>query len=148
MKYGKVILAGLIATAAMTTFMLIAPFIGLPKMNMGELLGALLWDNKVLGWMAHIIMGIVFAFIYCMVFNQWIPAINYTLRGMLYGIIIYIMSQIVFTTINLLGEYNYAMKESMALAGFGYMLAGIIYGATLGTIVKGHKVTKAVFPSY
>ena len=148
MKYAKVIVAVLIATAAMTAFMLIAPLIGLPKMNMGELLGALLWDSKVLGWIAHVVMGIVFAFIYTTRFNQWIPVINYTLRGLLYGIVIYIMSQIVFTTINLLGEYTYDMKENMALASFGYMLAGMIYGATLGTIVKGQKITKAVFPSY
>lgn len=147
MKYAKVIGAGLVATAAMTAFMLIAPLIGLPKMNMGELLGALFWDSKVLGWIAHVVMGIIFAFIYSSIFNQWIPAINYTMRGTLYGIVIYIMSQIVLTTINLLGEYSYAMKEDMALAGFGFMIAGMVYGATLGTLVKGEKITKAVFPS-
>lgn len=36
----KVLLAGLAATAVMSLFMFIAPLIGLPDMNIGELLGS------------------------------------------------------------------------------------------------------------
>src|SRR5437879_2674534 len=89
----KVLLAGFIATGVMTIFMVIAPYIGLPKMNAGELIGAMLGGSVVAGWVVHFLIGIFFAFIYVMFFNHTLPVIKDVYRGALYGIIVFVFSE-------------------------------------------------------
>ncbi|MBP6732699.1 MAG: hypothetical protein KA149_11605 [Chitinophagales bacterium] len=132
----KVLLAGLGATAVMTAFMLIAPYIGLTDMNVGVLLGSFMGDSQALGWTLHAVIGIIMAFIYVQFFNHTLPVINDTFRGMLFGIIVFIMSQIAFTLISLTGFLSWDQKEGMALMVFGNCLAGMIYGAVLGSFFK------------
>lgn len=132
----KVFLAGLAATAVMTVFMIIEQFIGLPKVNAGELLGAIFNDNVALGWTLHFIAGIVFAFIYVQFLNHTIPVINDVARGLLYGIIVFVGSQIAFTLVNLTGALSWSQKEGMALMVFGNLLACMTYGAVLGAFFK------------
>jgi len=131
---------GVAATAAMTVFMLIAPFIGFPKMNVGELLGAMLGNQMILGWLMHFIIGSVFALLYALIFNDVLPVINNTFRGALFGIIVFVFSEIIFTLINLLGHLDSRMKENMAMMIFGFMIACFIYGAVLGTLMKHEKI--------
>ncbi len=132
----KVLLAGIAATAVMTVFMIVAQFIGLPKMNVGELLGELFAGNIIIGWSLHFVIGIIFAFIYVQFFNHTLPVIHDVFRGMVYGIIVFIGSQIIFTTVSLLGLLTWDQKESMALMVFGNCLACMIYGSVLGAFFK------------
>jgi uncharacterized membrane protein YagU involved in acid resistance len=136
MKYLKIIGAGLVATAAMTMFMVFAPYVGLPKMDIGTMLGTMLGDHVVLGWVMHFVMGAIFAFFYALIFNGWLPVINDSARGALYGIIVFVFSEMVFAIINLSGFFDGQMKASMAMMIFGHSLACFIYGAVLGTIMK------------
>jgi len=136
LKPVKVLLAGFAATGVMTLFMVIAPFIGLPKMNVAEILGALLGGNLVAGWMVHFIIGIFFAFIYVMFFNHTLPVINDVYRGAVYGIIVFMASEIIFTTISLTGILTWDQRENMALMAFGNCIAHLIYGAVLGAFFK------------
>jgi hypothetical protein len=139
MKNSKVIIAGLSATAVMTVFMLIAPFLHLPEMNWGKMLGALLGGITALGWILHFLIGIFFAFLYAFIFNHWLPVINDTARGMVYGIIVFVFSEIVFQSISLSGFYTWEMKETMWLSVFGNMLACFVYGTVLGGVMKDYK---------
>lgn len=132
----KVLLAGLAATAVMTGFMLLAPFIGLPKMNLGEFMGALLGGSMAAGWMAHVIIGIFFAFIYVMFFNHTLPVIKDVYRGMLFGIIVFVFSEMILTVVSLTNVVSWYQKESMALLAFGNCIAHLIYGAVLGSFFK------------
>jgi|ERR1043165_1026560 uncharacterized membrane protein YagU involved in acid resistance len=132
----KVLLAGFVATGAMTLFMIIAPFIGLPKMNFGEFMGALLGDSMVAGWFMHFAIGIIYAFVYVMFFNHTIPVIKDVFRGMCYGILIFMASEIILTTIMMTREITWAQRENMAVLAFGNCIAHLIYGATLGAFFK------------
>ncbi|MES2619549.1 MAG: DUF6789 family protein [Bacteroidota bacterium] len=140
MRYLKIMGMGVAATTVMTIFMLLAPFVGFPKMNVGELIGAMFGDSEVLGWIIHFIIGAVFALLYALIFNGWLPVINNTFRGALYGIIVFVFSEIIFTLINLLGHLDSRMKENMAMMIFGFMLACLLYGAVLGTLMKHRKI--------
>jgi hypothetical protein len=139
MKNSKVIIAGLSATAVMTLFMLLAPFLQLPEMNWGKMLGALFGHITALGWVLHFLIGIFFAFLYVVLFNHWLPVINDTARGMVYGIIVFVATEIVFQSISLLGLYTWEMKENMWLSVFGNMLACLTYGTVLGGVIKDYK---------
>jgi hypothetical protein len=139
MKNSKVIIAGLSATVAMTIFMLIAPLIHLPEMNWGTLLGAMFGHITALGWVLHFLIGIFFAFLYALIFNHWLPVINDVARGMVYGIILFVFTEIVFTSISLGGFYTWDMKEAMWLSVFGNMLACFVYGTVLGGVIRDYK---------
>lgn len=131
---------GMAATVVMTLFMLLAPLIGFPNMNVGELLGAMLGGHQVLGWIMHFIIGSAFALLYALIFNDLLPVINNTFRGALYGIIVFVFSEIIFTLINLTGHLDSRMKENMAMMIFGFMLACFVYGSVLGTLMKHEKI--------
>lgn len=132
----KVLMAGFLATGVMTAFMLVAPFIGLPEMNVGAFLGALMGDHMVLGWVMHMAIGIGLAFVYVMFFNHTIPVINDTLRGMLFGIVAFIIAQMILMIINLTGLLTWDEKQGVMLMIFGNCVAHMLYGAVLGTFFK------------
>jgi hypothetical protein len=136
MRYLKVLLAGIVATGVMTAFMALAPFLGLPNMNAGELLGSMFGGNKVIGWVEHFSAGIVFAFIYARFINRLLPIENSIARGAIYGIALFVLSEIVFTGVSFLGYLSWHQKESMALMIFGEALVCLLYGAILGVFIK------------
>jgi hypothetical protein len=136
MNYLKVLLAGIVATGVMTAFMTLAPYAGLPNMNAGELLGSMFGGSNLIGWSEHAFAGIFFAFIYAKFINRLLPVENNIARGAIYGIFLFILSEIVFTAVSFLGYLNWHEKESMALMIFGEGLACLLYGAVLGAFIK------------
>ena len=136
MNYLRILLAGLVATAVMTGFMALAPFIGLPNMNAGEILGSMFGGNKIVGWTEHFVAGVIFAFVYAKFASRFLPIENNVARGAIYGLFLFVLSEIVFAGINFLGYLNWHQKESMALMIFGELLACIIYGGVLGAFIK------------
>ena len=130
--YLKILVAALIATAVMTGFMLLAPFIGLPSMNVGVILGSAFGQNEALGWVIHVLIGFVVALPYAFFFNQWIPVENKVLRGTLYGILVFLISEIALTGANFTGHLSGYDRQNLGLMVFGNAMAGIIYGTVLG----------------
>jgi hypothetical protein len=130
-KYLKILVAALSATAVMTGFMLLAPFVGLPKMNVGVIIGSV-FNSEIIGWVIHILIGILFVIPYVFFFNRWLPVDNQFLRGTIYGIIVFFFSEIILTIANFTGHLSSVDKENMALMVFGNALAGMIYGTVLG----------------
>lgn len=136
MNYAKVLLGALVATTVMTIFMLVAPFIGLPNANVAQLLAAMFKGNLILGWVGHFAIGVFFAIPYVLFFNKWLPVENRIARGAIYGIVVFIFSQIIFYSVNLSGALTWAEKESMGLMVFVHAIACMIYGAVLGAFVE------------
>ncbi len=61
----NLVLAGIVGTLVMTMLMVIAPKMGMPEMDIVGMLSEKFGKgNKVVGWMMHLVMGIVFVFIY------------------------------------------------------------------------------------
>lgn len=57
----KAVVAGLAGTAVMTMFMLLAPAMGMPPMNIGAMLGSVMGGSVALGWAAHFMIGTILA---------------------------------------------------------------------------------------
>jgi|GEM_PF-1284884 len=91
---GRAIIAGLAGSAVMTALMLAAPMIGMPPMNISEMLGSMLGGIVALGWAAHFMIGLVLAVIYTAVFAHRLPGPS-PMRGALYGIAPWPMAQLV-----------------------------------------------------
>jgi uncharacterized membrane protein YagU involved in acid resistance len=78
------IIAGLIGTIVLTMVMNMAPKMGMPKMDMVGMLGAMFSPegNHTLGMVIHLIMGVIFAIIYALLWNVGVGTL-----GLLWGAI-------------------------------------------------------------
>ncbi len=65
MNFVAAIVAGLVGTAAMTILMMLAPMMGMPKMDIVGMLGGMFTTNqgsaKLTGLVIHFMMGVIFA---------------------------------------------------------------------------------------
>lgn len=78
------IIAGIVGTIVITIVMEMAPKMGMPKMDMVGMLGAMFSpeSNRTLGMAMHLMMGVVFAIIYALLWNLGIGT-----QGLLWGAI-------------------------------------------------------------
>lgn len=79
------IVAGLVGTAVFTMAMVIAPKMGMPKMDIVGMLGTVFGkENRLLGWMMHAMMGIIFGLIYAFLWSKGVGAATW-LGGLIFG---------------------------------------------------------------
>jgi hypothetical protein len=79
------VIAGIGATIVFTAVLMMAPKMGMPKMDIVSLLGSMFGKpNQALGWMMHLMMGIVFALIYAFLWANGIGAATW-LGGLIFG---------------------------------------------------------------
>ena len=93
-SYRRAILAGFLATLAMTILMYAWPLIGLPSMDiMAALGGAFPFDISpyVLGSFIHLGIGISMGLIYALFFDSWLPGPGW-LRGALFSLMPWIFA--------------------------------------------------------
>lgn len=123
--------AGLIGTAAMTALMLAAPLMGMPPMNIGEMLGSMMGGNIALGWAAHFMIGTALTFAYALFLVERLsgPA---AVRGMLFAVGPWLFAQLVMMPMMGAGFFS----GSMIVAG-GSLMGHLVYGAVVGAIY-GH----------
>jgi uncharacterized membrane protein YeaQ/YmgE (transglycosylase-associated protein family) len=61
----NLVLAGIVGTLVMTMLKVMAPKMGMPEMDIVGMLSEKFGKgNKTVGWIAHLMMGIVFVFVY------------------------------------------------------------------------------------
>jgi len=142
-KFGRVIWAGLVATAAMTTLMLVSPMMGMPKMAIGEMLASFMNIPVALGWVAHFMIGTILGFVYAFLFAERLPGSSAT-RGALYGLIPWLLAQMMVNP--MMGAGFFAINTPAPLMMvMGSLMGHLVYGVVLGGIYgKGGRVTASV----
>lgn len=116
----KVVVAGIAGTLAFTLIMLMAPAMGLPKMDMGNMLGTMNPMVQLpywMGWVMHFIIGIVLTGIYAAFFLNILPS-NSWKRGLIWSLFPYILAQVMV----------------MPIMGMGFFLGGNV-GALVGSLL-------------
>jgi hypothetical protein len=80
------IVAGLAGTVVISLLMAVGPRLGMPKMAIWEMLGAMFSKegNVGLGWVIHFMMGVVFAIIYAALWTAGIGSAT-VLSGVIFG---------------------------------------------------------------
>jgi hypothetical protein len=126
------VLAGLAATTVMTLVMIMAPLMGMPEMNIGEMLGQFMGVPTFIGWVGHFMIGVVLAVGYGLFFA---PKLNNTpvVRGILYGLIPWFMSQVMVNPMMGVGIFA-SNTPAPALMVMGSLLGHIVYGAVVGVV--------------
>lgn len=142
-KSGRAVLAGLVATAAMTMLMLVGPMMGMPKMPIGEMLASFMSIPVALGWIAHFMIGAVLGFIYAISFAERLPGPS-AARGALYGLIPWCLAQVMVNP--MMGAGFFASNTPAPLMMVtGSLIGHLVYGAVLGGVYgKGRRVPASV----
>ncbi|GAB4278522.1 MAG: hypothetical protein Kow0080_30230 [Candidatus Promineifilaceae bacterium] len=80
------VIAGVIGTIVMTMVMVMAPKMGMPKMDIVGMLGSMFSaeSNRTMGMVMHVMMGVVFAIVYALLWSAGIGSVN-LLWGLLFG---------------------------------------------------------------
>jgi hypothetical protein len=128
----KSVIAGFVATIAMTVVMLMAPLMGMPEMNIGKMLGGFMGVPAFIGWIGHFVVGIVLAVAYGQFFAARLPGAAWV-RGILYGLLPWLMSQVVVNPMMGAGVFA-SQTPSPVLMVMGSLLGHMVYGAVLGLV--------------
>lgn len=131
----KTMVGGLVATAAMTALMLMAPMMGMPEMNIGAMLAGMLGVPTTLGWVMHVMIGILFAFGYTYLAGPRLPIQQPFLRGMVYGLVVFLFAQIMLFGMGAMGLMPNSPMENSELALLGSLMGHLVYGGVLGAVV-------------
>ncbi len=139
------ILAGILATLVFSAVLMIAPKMGMPKMDIVEMLGSMFSarTNLVLGWMAHLMMGVIFALIYTFLWSRGIGAATWT-SGLVFGAVHWLIVGMVMGMIPMMhvGIKSGAVKapglwmtnQGGAMAFMGGLVGHIIYGVVVALV--------------
>lgn len=128
LNFPRLFLAGVAATLAMTVLMLMAPRLGMPPMNVGEMLGSVMGGSIVLGWAAHFMIGIVLAVVYGALFVGRLPG-PAVVRGMIYSLFPWLFMQL--AVMPMMGNGLFSGSAMMAV---GSLMGHLVFGAVLGGV--------------
>jgi uncharacterized membrane protein YagU involved in acid resistance len=140
-KFVKAVLAGIVATAVMTVVGVLAPYMGLPKMNPAELLSGMLGVSPALGWIMHFMIGIIFASAYVYWFNPKVNIHSRFWKGITFGFAVFVFAQIMmFLMAKMMPGSSQSMQGNMVLMMIGSLIGHLVYGVfvawTVGWITK------------
>lgn len=128
--------AGALGTLVLTALWLAEPSIGLPRIAIGQILGAFMAVSvahasvgAVGGWIVHFLVGIMLALIYAWICVDRLPGPP-TARGAIYGALVFLVAQSVFMP--LVGAGFFARGDLELL--IGSLLGHIVYGIAVGWI--------------
>jgi len=138
----QTIIGGLAATLVMTMIMFLAPMMGLPKMNTGQMLSMMLGVPIVVGWIMHFMIGIVFAFSYTLLFSNVVSKIsNKILKGAIFGMAVFVFAQISMVSMVAMMGGMPPMEGSMFLLMLGSILGHVAYGVVVTLFVTEYAKT-------
>ena len=121
-----IILTGIAATAIMSVVMKMAPKMGLPEMDIPKLLGSMMGNNIMIGWMMHFVAGIAFTFIYA---TYGLAA---TLTGaLLYGAIHWILVGIVMGMMPGMDVGYWMTKSGGTMAFVGGLIGHLVFALSI-----------------
>ena len=132
MNTTKIITAGIVATAVMSVVAIMAPMMGMPKMDFGEMLGT---NNPMMampyaaGWMMHFIVGIVLTAVYASAFLNRLNG-SYAVRGIIFAMVPFIIAQSVMMP--MMGNGFWSGGDMMAI--MGSFIGHVVFGAVLGSV--------------
>jgi len=137
--------AGAIATATMTTLLLIEPAVGLPEIAIGQLLSsslslptAHLSVGPAGGWLIHFLVGIGWAIVYAGLLRRRLPG-SPLVGGLVFGFLVFVVGQAIF--LPLVGAGFFSRGDPSMLTGS--LLGHLVFGGVLGWIYGGQGASSA-----
>lgn len=124
--------AGAIATGVMTALWLVEPAVGLPNIAVGQILSSLMSVSVAHlhvgiagGWVIHLGVGVALALLYARVLAARLPG-SAVARGAVYGVLVFVVAQIVFMPLVGAGVFSRGDIELLAGSLLGHLAYGVI----------------------
>ncbi len=124
------IVAGLLGTLVMTVLMYMAPRMGMPKMDIIGMLGTMFTASegsaRVLGTLAHFMMGVIFAIIYALLWSFGIGSPTW-LWGLIFGAVHGVVAIVMMPMMTKMHPRPPQM-DSGALMMVGLLMGHLVFG--------------------
>ena len=133
-KIAQTIISGLVATAVMTGVGLMAPYMGLPKMNPAEMLSGMMGVSLMVGYLMHFMIGIIFAAVYVYFFNPKVHIESKFLKGIVFGFAVFVFAQLMMFIIGKMMPMPMP-QDNMMLMMLGSLIGHLVYGILVTLIV-------------
>lgn len=124
----------MIGTGVITALWQVEPAIGLPRIAVGHILSTFMSVSVAHlnvgiagGWIVHFCVGIALALIYAAVFARRLPG-SPLARGAVYGVLVFLLSQIVFMPLVGGGFFSRGDMELLAGSLIGHIAYGLVVG--------------------
>jgi hypothetical protein len=139
------IVAGLVGTVVMTMLMVMAPRMGLPKMDIVGLLGTMFNKNgnAALGWIMHLLMGSIFAVVYAALWSAGIGSISAG-SGILFGAVHWLIVGLMMSGVSMVhagvkagvveAPGIYMMNNGGVMAFMGGLIGHMVYGLVVALV--------------
>lgn len=143
------VVAGVVATLAMTAVMSMAPAMGLPRMEIPKMLGSMFVRDggaaNGLGLMLHLMMGVVFAIIYAIGFTAlnaaptWYTGVLFASAHWLVAMLVMGMMGSVHPRIRegVMSDIGVFMLKLGTMAPVGALMGHWIYGVVVAVVYAG-----------
>ena len=141
-NFTKVLLAGVAGTVALTMLTLIAPMMGMPEMDIPQMLSGFMGVPAIAGWLAHFMVGTVFAIMYAYIFVLRFPG-SPVVKGAVYGLIPWFLAQIMVNPMMGAGVFALNTAAPMLMVA-GSLMGHLVYGGVLGAVYGGSGSTKSI----
>ena len=126
----KALVAGLAGTLVMTGVgVYLAPMMGIPRMNPAEMLAGPMGGSIVLGWLGHLMVGVILAEAYAALLASRLPGPP-VLRGAVFSLAPWLMAQVV--VMPMMGMPLFSGSAPMAI---GSLIGHLVYGAVIGAMI-------------
>src|SRR3970040_1743297 len=124
------IIAGLLGTLVMTLLMYMAPLMGMPKMDIIGMLGTMFTGSegtaRMLGTLAHFMMGVIFAIIYALLWSVGIGSPTWFwgfVFGAVHGVVAIVMMPVMTKM-----HPRPPQMESSPLMVVGLLMGHLVFG--------------------
>jgi len=138
----KTLLAGVAGTVAMTMLTYIGPMMGMPEMDIPQMLSGFMGVPVIAGWLAHFMIGTMLAFVYVYIFVQRLPGAPW-LKGALYGLLPWFLAQVMVNSIMGAGVFALNTPAPM-LAVVSSLMGHLLYGGVLGAVYGSSGLKKSI----
>ncbi|WP_179333938.1 DUF6789 family protein [Winogradskyella costae] len=136
-KFLRSVVAGIVATIAMSAMMMIAAQLGMPKMEPPKMLATTMGASVAIGWIMHFMIGIIFALIYSFIIKDWLTKITSSLgKGVVFGIIAFVMAQISMGLMMQIFPTMPTPSGNMIVILMGGLIGHILFGIVVAAIVN------------
>ena len=132
-NWTKACLSGFVGTVVITLMMyVVSPWLTGGPMDIAEMLGTLMGTSWATGLIAHFVIGtLVLPTIYTLVLFRMFWG-SPSVRGMTFGLILWLMSQVV--VLPLVGAGFFSAEAGGGLAVAGSLIGHLLYGLVLGSL--------------
>jgi uncharacterized membrane protein YagU involved in acid resistance len=139
------VIAGTVASLVFSVILAIAPRMGMPKMDIVSLMGSMFSakSNQTLGWMMHLMMGIVFALIYAFLWSSGVSGATW-LGGLIFGAVQWLLVGMVMGMIPMVhvgiksgvvqAPGMWMTNNGGAMAFMGGLVGHMIFGAVIALV--------------